>query len=252
MRSTVSLLSPRSRLALTPEWVALRTAAGSHARPCREPGWPGALRELTRLLADHRPGRACEIVLSQHFAASHLLPPPAVALDAGETLAWIGEQMAQRFPEQARDWRLAWQPAPAGEALLVGAMPQSRFDELLETLGQDRRSRPASVRTWFASYCDRHWRRLARGGLWLALAEPGRYTLAAFADGRILRLRGQRGGDDIGQEIAEQLARERLLGDLPADLPCRFASAGLPPGLLSRFGDALGTSDSGLAAMLGD
>lgn len=254
----MSPLLPRPVIALTPERVALRGARRGDRHPreqaCREIGWAGALREMLGLVEAHAAGRACDIVLSQHFAASHLVPSPPVALKPEETRAWLLDRLSDLYPGPPHSWRLAWQPAPADEALLVAVMRQEQFDGLIECLSTGKGSRPASVRSWLASWCDRHWRPLARGEHWLVLAEPGRFTLATLSQGRFQHVQGQRCGEDGRRDIADAVQRARLLGHIPTETAGWSVAAGLAEDPLSPpYGRRMAQADSTtLAAMLGD
>lgn len=246
----MSLLSPDPRLALAPDRVALLAGRHYRERNCDEPGWPGALEALAQLLGEHPVRGRVEVVLSQHFAASHLMAPPAVPLAPAEARAWLAEQLAGRYGEAARDWHLAWQPAPAEENLLVASLPAGQHQELAEALVR-LAVRPGRVRPWLAACCDRHWRRLGRGRHWLILAEAGRFSLAALDQGRFLALASRRCGPDAGPEIAAELSRQALLADLPTDLPCWLATTSLT-GNQAVLGRPLASGRGGLAAMLED
>lgn len=246
----MSLLSPEPRIALTPTRVALRSGRAYLERACAEPGWPGALATLARLAGEHRLRGRCHVILSQHFATCHLVAPPAVALGPGETRAWIAERLAGRIDERARDWRLAWQPAPGDENLLVAAMDPSRFEELATAFAGQSMTL-ATVRPWLSDCCDGHWRRLGRGRHWLVLLEPGRYSVAALDDGRFLAVSTRRAGAEPGAEIEAELSRQALLADLPAGLPRWLGVAGLAPEALgANLGQTLGRDDGSLSAML--
>ena len=249
-RSIVSLSwlerRPMADIALAPGRVGVYLGNRRLERSTSAMDW---LNDLAQLLKESGIKGACRVVLSHRLASMHLVEPPPTRLHQAETLAWIRERLAHRFGDPARAWRLAWQPAPADESLLVSSMSQTDHTALLGVFA-DHGLKPVSLRPWLADACDRHWRRVARGEAWLALAEPGRLTLAALAQGRFRLVRHLPPGEAVSASLAVALEREVLLGQGHPGAERWLAS--IEP-LAAESGDwqALAGNASGLAQMLG-
>ncbi|MFN3750717.1 MAG: hypothetical protein ACK4SR_05055 [Thiobacillus sp.] len=222
----MSLLSPSVRIALTPGRVAV--AAGSDPREAAvaTPGWAGALAELSALLADARLRGRSNVTLSHHFTQVHLLPSPPLALKPAEQRSWIHDQLVRQFGEAARDWRVAWQAEPPGRPFLVASVEPARLAELDGVL-RAASLKAAAVQPWLVGAWNRQRRRLGRGRAWMTLAEPGRLTLLALADGRATCLRSAQAQDDPGAVLAGMLTREALLAGEETPAPLWIESAGV-------------------------
>lgn len=212
----MSLLSPRVRIALTPGRVALANGGGYHDAVVATPGWAGALEALAELVSVHRATGRAGVTLSQHFAGVHLLPPPPVVLKTGEQAAWVRDALAHQHGEACRDWRLAWQAEPPGQPFVVASLAADRF-AALEAFARTASLRLASVQPWLVAACRRQ--RVGRAPAWLALAEPGRVTLAALRGGYLQRLRSVRVQGEAAPALADLLAREALLAGETAPAP---------------------------------
>lgn len=253
----MSLLWPSARIALTPGQVGMAVGRSLREAAVAEPGWAGALKALAELLAEGGTKGRARVVLSHQFAPAYLLQAPPVRLSPREMQGWARERLLQQFGETARDWQLAWQAEPPGEPFLVSTLAQERLAELKEALGT-RGLRAVSVQPWLAEACRRHRALLGRGATWLALAEPGRLTLARLERGRFRSLRSAQIGADPARDLADMLARETLLdagqaghGDGPVWLESLRVSADWQA-LADRIQlRQLSPPDRGLAPLLG-
>jgi hypothetical protein len=198
------------RIALAPGHVGVAVGSARKETSLSEPGWAGALKALADQLADSRSGGRARVVLSHHFAPVYLLQAPSLRLSTKEMLGWTREQLVQQFGEAARGWLLAWQDEPPGEPFLVSTLAPDRLADLNEIL-RARGLRAGSVEPWLAEACRRHRRVLGRGATWLALAEPGRLTLARLQRGHFRTLRSAQIGTEPARDLADMLAREALL-----------------------------------------
>lgn len=224
----MSLLSPSVRIALTPGRVAVASGRDHREAAVATPGWAGALEALSGLLAGAGLAGRARVVLSHHFAPVHRLTAPPLALKALEMQGWIGDQLARQHGEASRDWRVAWQPVPPGEAFLVGSVEPARLAEL-EGVLRAASLRAVDVQPWLVPAWNRLRRRLGRGRAWLALAEPGRLTLLGLDAGRAHSLRSAPVQDDVAAALAGLLTREAMLAGEETAAPLWIESAGPAP-----------------------
>lgn len=221
----MSLLWPDRRIAILPGRVAVATRHGVSEQTLAPPD--DLARGLAVALAAARCRGRAEVVLSHALAPVWLLPAPALRLDWNETRAWLRERLADRLGEAGRACRLAFQPAPPGDPLLVSALDDGWLAGLEKALAGNG-VRASAVRPWLASAWNRHRARLRRGGHWLVLAEPGRLNLACFVDGRPRAVRSLAADDDPAALLADGIRRETLLAGLPEGLPVWLEAAGVP------------------------
>lgn len=245
---------PGVRIALAPGQVGMAVGKAIRETVVAEPGWAGALKSLEELLAGSGARGRARVVLSQHFAPVYLLETPSMRLSAREMQGWAREQLARQFGEATRDWNLAWQAEPPGEPFLVGTLARERLADLNEILRQSG-LRAASVEPWLAQACKRHRRVLGRGDNWLALAEPGRLTLARLERGRFRSLRSAQAGAEPERDLADMLAREALLEAAQAGGPLWLQSVHVRADWQALAGRIevrqLSPTDRGLAPLLG-
>ena len=214
----MSLLSPRTRIALTPARVAVASGRDHRDAVVTVPGWAGALETLSALLAGSGLRGRTSVTLSHHFAPVHLLSAPPVALKPLEMQGWIRDTLARQFGEAGRDWRVSWQVEPPGEPFLASSLEPARLAEL-EGVLRAASLKPVEVQPWLALAWNRQRRRLGRGRAWFALAEPERLTLAGLEAGRVKRLRSIVMQGDAVAALADLLTREALLAGEAAPAP---------------------------------
>lgn len=211
----MSLLSPDIRIALTPGLVAVAAPQLYREAPVAEGG--DVLAALDELLRPLQLRGRVRVVLSHELARVWLLPSPPVRLNAAEMKGWVREHLARQFGEPVQGWRLAWQPAPPGQPVLTGAVEAGWFAAMRQILSEHG-LKLAAVEPWLAPACARL--RAAPGGrAWLALAEPGRITLARLERGVFRALRSSRVSGDPAAALAGMVARESLLADFSDAVP---------------------------------
>ena len=214
----MSLLSPRVRIALTPGRVAVASGRDYRDAEVAEPGWTGALKALSSLLAGAGLQGRTSVILSHDFAPVHLIPSPPVLLKPAETEGWVRDHLSRQFGDAAREWRIAWQPVPPGEAIVAGSLEPAQLAEL-EAAIRAMSLKPAEVQPWLAVAWNRQRRRIGKGRAWFALAEPGRLTLAGLEDGRVRCLRSAQMQGDAAIALADLLKREALLAGETSPAP---------------------------------
>ncbi len=247
----MSLLSPDIRIALTPGLVA--AAVPRLYREVRVEEGGDALAALDELLGSLQLRGRARVVLSHELARVGLLPAPPVRLDTGEMKAWVREHHARQLGDAADGWRFVWQPAPPRQPVLAGAVDAGWLAALRQTLSQ-RGLKPAAVEPWLAVACVRLPPALAREGAWLALAEPGRITLARVERGAFHALRSSRMSGDPAAALAGMVARESLRAGLADDSPVWLESVQVHADWRGHSGLQVrqaASAQAGLASMLG-
>ena len=251
----MSRLWPSVHIALTPGHVAVANGKASRQSDVDSPGWPGALKTLSALLAGGVWRGRADVTLSHHFAHMHCLPPPPVLLKPSEMPAWIYDYLEHQYGEAGMDWKLAWQSEAPGKPFLAGSIAGTLLAELEETL-RGAALKPVSVQPWFAIAWNRNYRRFGKGQAWYALVEPGRMMLASLGGGEIRSLRTTPIQGNPAAPLADLVKREALLAGIAADAPVWIDSVLMradwrdPGGGLNTR--VLPTAGESLAAMLGN
>jgi hypothetical protein len=245
----VSLLSPKLRIAMTPNRVAVASGRDYREAVVAASGWAGALEALSGLLAGPVLRGRTSVTLSHHFSPAHLLPPPPVALKPLEMQSWIRDTLARQLGEAGHDWRVTWQAEPLGEPFLASSLEPAHLAEL-EGVVCAASLKLVEVQPWLAVAWNRQRRRFGRGHAWYALAEPGRLMLLGLDGGQVRSLRSSLIQDDAVAALADLLTREALLAGEAAPAPLwiesvlphlnwQGASAGRSVNLLASGREAL-------------
>ncbi|NTV95721.1 MAG: hypothetical protein HGA75_09930 [Thiobacillus sp.] len=216
----------RARLAVLPDRVGGRAGRRSAdaAVPAGQPdGLAKALAEVFTKLPCKEP---VEVVLSHALASIWLLAMPDHRLDWQETQGWAREQLAAKLGERITRYRLACQPAEPGEPLLVSAIDEEWLAGLLTALAS-RNVKAASVQPWLAAAGNRWRSRMRRKAGWLAMAEPGRLTLAFFDRGTPRAVRGIQLTEDMAAALTNAVRREALLAGVSDQAPVWLEAAGV-------------------------
>lgn len=250
----MSLLWPSARVAIAPGHVAVAAGRRFREATVAKPGWNEALKTLSELLAEERPGARARVVLSHHFAPVYLLPATPVRLSSEELGGWAREQMVVQYGEAARDWQLAIHAEPPGDPFLVSTLLSEQLSDVRETLDAAG-IKAVSVHPWLAVVCNQHRASLGRGTAWLALAEPGRLMLARLRGGRFQTLRSTQTSLDPARDLADMMVRETLLHEDGKTGPVWLASMHVHAGWQTLAGKIelrqLCPPDQGMGAMLG-
>jgi hypothetical protein len=251
----VSLLLPSVRIAITPSHVAVANGRAFRESAVDTPGWTGALKTLSGLVAGGALRGRASVILSHHFAHVHCLPAPPVLLKPSEMQGWIRDYLDRQYGELGRDWQIAWQLEPPGKPFLVGSIQASALEELEEAM-RSLSLKPANIQPWLAGGWNRNYRRFGKGQAWYALAEPGRLMLASVAAGDIRSLRTVPMQGEPMAQLANLIQREALMTAEAASAPVYVDSAllradwgGMGNGLTVQ---SLAPASASLASMLGN
>ncbi|MFA5082767.1 MAG: hypothetical protein WC474_09500 [Hydrogenophilaceae bacterium] len=214
----MSPLWPDTRIAILPDRVAVATGRAVTELPVPVDQPDALMRTLAEALAAARCKGRVDVVLAHALAPVWLLAAPSVRLDWTETRGWVREQLTAQIGDRIGQSRLAFQPAAPGEPLLVSALDEAWLTSLMTTLA-GKGARAHSVQPWLVAAGNRRRAILRRGANWLALAEPGRLTLAFFQDGRPCVVRSLQVGGDMATALQDAVRREALLAGVPDGVP---------------------------------
>ncbi|MDD4882595.1 MAG: hypothetical protein PHX10_13535 [Gallionellaceae bacterium] len=222
----MSPLSPDARIAILPDRVAVAIgrAVTELTVPAEQPD--ALMRTLAEALAAARCKGRVEVVLSHALAPVWLVPAPALRLNWTETRGWVHEQLTNQLGDRVGHCRLAFQPAAPGEPLLVSALDETWLASLMTTLA-GKGARAHTIQPWLVAAGNRRREKLRRGANWLALAEPGRLTLAFFQDGRPGVVRSLQVGGDLATALPDAVRREALLAGVPDGVPVWLEAVGV-------------------------
>jgi hypothetical protein len=193
--------------------VRLRRHAGG-LRPVAQPVRTGAtlaevLQGLTLARSD------VQVTLSNELVRYALVPDADALRNDAERQAAAMHALAQTYGELARGWEVAADGAGYFPSMVVAGIPAELrrvIEESLQAAGASAVSiQPALSRAM--NLAGRRWQ-LDAG--WLAMEEPGRIVLAAFA-ADIVALRSQRVRQDARGELQVLLQQSRLLDPVPAE-----------------------------------
>jgi hypothetical protein len=216
----------KARIAVLPDRVAVMAGRAYAESKVSTVQTDGLARALAETLAATRCRGRVDVVLSHALAPVWFLNMPAARLDWAETLGWAREQLTVQLGERVSRYRLAFQPAPPGEPLLVSALDAEWLSVLTETL-VSQGVVADTVEPWLAVASRRRRTKLRRGGNWLALAEPDRVTLAFFENGQPRTVRSVQVSGDMAVALADALRRETMLAGLPDTAPVWLENAGV-------------------------
>jgi hypothetical protein len=206
------------RIALAPSQVAVARGRVYREAAVDSPGWAGALKTVSGLLAGTGWRGSASFILSHHFAHVHYLPAPPVLLKPMEMQGWIRDYLDRQYGEAGKDWQVAWQSEPPGKPFLASSIALASLGELDEAM-RSAGLKPASIRPWLAAAWSRDGRRVGKEEGWYVLAEPGRLMLASVAGRAIRSLRTASVQGDPAMPLADLIKREALLTGEAADAP---------------------------------
>lgn len=154
-----------------------------------------------------------EVTLSQRLVRHAVVSDADALRNDGERQAAAAHALAQTYGEMARDWDVAADRAlrfPRMVAAGVDARLRQEIEGTLQAAGVASVSiQPALARALAAAG------RVPASG-WVAVLEPARVVLAAFAGGTLAAVHSQRLRSSPAADLAVLLQQSRLLDGLPA------------------------------------
>jgi hypothetical protein len=201
----------RNLIAIAPGHAAAASGGSFREAPLASTEVGSIMQALEPLLQDMRLHGRTELILSHQLAPVWLLPSAPVRLNWQETPGWVRDRLSAQFGELAATWRLAWEPATAGEPILASGVDAIWLDQLIDVLAT-KGIKLQRIQPWLSAACNQHRSTLSSGSSWLALAEAGRLTLAGFERGKLQTVRSGLLGESLTTTLSEMLARENLLG----------------------------------------
>ena len=248
------LLSSRDalRVGLSPHKVVLLLTRGSRvvkrraldsalASASEEP-WRPALRSLDAALPEFaQRGRACEVVLSNHFVHYALVPAAEELTSEWEQTAYVRVIFAKALGSAADE--LAFRVCDDGSTMHVASAVNQAMLEQLTDLVVRQGLRLQSVQPHLMAAFNRWRGRIRAKTAWFVLVEDERMSVGLLHRDRWRSLRSMRAGNHWEAELPHVLERELLLveaDDIPRDraIPLYLCAPGidtprLPPDFTS-------------------
>lgn len=231
----MSLLWPDARIAILPDRVAIAAGRTVTELPVATDRPDGLMHTLAEAIEASRCKGRADVVLSHALAPVWLLPAPELRLDWRETRGWARDQLAGQLGDRIGQCRLAFQPAPPGTPVLVSVLDEQWLSGLSTTL-IGRGIKPRRLQPWLAEAVNRRWPRLRRGTNWLALAEPGRLTLACYERGLPRVVRSLQVAGEMAAALPDAVRREALLAGLSDSVPVWLEACGVEADWQGRAG----------------
>lgn len=197
--------------------------------------WEDAMAVLESALAEPRWRKAeAEVLLSSHLVRLHLLPwSESLATDA-ERLAHARAELEAVHGERVRDWTLALDDAPVGQAAPLCAIDTALLDTVRAKC-QAASLAVHSVRPQFVAALDEHRARLRARTCGFAFCEAGRLTLALYESGACRWLANPRVGVALSEALAAEIRQAEALGSVGGNGRLHVAFAGARQALPGRI-----------------
>lgn len=182
------------------------------------PSWrkrAGVFVEAADVRPPAQPLQRAEVdaTLSNQLVRYALVPDVALLRNDAERQAAAVHALAQTYGETARGWDVAIDRAGAFPQMLVAGIDAGLRERIEASL---REAGAASVNLQPALA-----RAIAAAGVpgagWVAVLEPARIVVAAFASGALLAVRSQRVRGALADDLLVLLQQSRLLDGLPAE-----------------------------------
>jgi hypothetical protein len=184
----------------------------------QSPKWKAAIAALADILQQKEWKRTrVDVVLSQHFVRSTLVPANLALKNREEEETFALHSIAQANSDLAGEWRLRFADARPGIPKLACAVEGALLDTLEHTVAAAD-NKLASVRPYFVAAYDGRRRQLAKQSAWFVALESDRCCLMRLQDGLLQRISSRRIFASAETELPAFLEQERLLaqaGDLP-------------------------------------
>lgn len=175
------------------------------------PKWKTAVAALAETMLQKEWHRTCvEVVLSQHFVRSAVMPANLVLKSSEEEKTFALHALAQASGEAGGNWQMRFADVQPGMPKLVSAVEFDLLDAL-EHAVSSARSTLVSVRPYFAAAYDGRRRLLSKQNAWFATLESDRCCLLHVQNGVVRHISNRRIFKDAENELPDFLEKERLL-----------------------------------------
>ncbi|HSO06740.1 MAG TPA: hypothetical protein VLW45_05850 [Pelomicrobium sp.] len=204
------------RIGLAPDRVELARGTGGNgearaaeiacAAAVDAPPWRPALDALRAALPDWARGaKRAHVILSNHFVRYVLVPWNEQVVRPAERRLQARNLLAATFGGTVAGWEIALAEPGYGEPALACATDGALLDALTAVL-ESARLRVDSVRPYLVAAYNAASGQLDANGC-LAVAEPGRLSLAAFSGGRWGAVSSRRvaSADALGGSLLQEL-----------------------------------------------
>lgn len=183
--------------------------------PClpdnQSPKWKAAVTAFSEILLQKEWRRtSVEVVLSQHFVRSAVMPPNLMLKSREEEQAFALLSLAQASGDIAGDWRMRFADVRPGMPKLVSAVDTGLLDALEQAINAAG-STLTSIRPYFVAAYDGRRRLLSKQNAWLATLESDRCCLLHLQDGVVRHISNRRIFNNAETELPAFLEKERLL-----------------------------------------
>jgi hypothetical protein len=172
--------------------------------------WRAAVAALGGVLGrDARRGTRVDIVVSDLWVRSQLMPAAAARLTEDEMLLLARTHFARQYPETGQD-RWTFRLARQGPRVLAAGTEWELVDAIKEA-SANARAKLRRMEPLFSWVYDRFENALANTSGWMLLDEPGMLTLAYVEQGRLASLHCQRCENDQDEAAVRLLERQSAL-----------------------------------------
>lgn len=215
----------RSRV-LSSRAISIEVSAGSQENPS-EP-WRGAVDTLAAALREPR-GRvgSVEIVLSDHFVRYLLIPWSERLVSDRERLGFAHLAFQDLYGRVAGAWDLCLDQQPAGQASFACAVDRALASSLRELVARAGGKLTALVPS-LADCISRHRSALDAPEFCLAVAEPGRVSLAFYSPAGWQAVRSRRVDGPLPEMLPTLLKQEMAVGGATERGVLYLCTDGLP------------------------
>lgn len=168
------------------------------------PAWAAGVRLLGGLLEGAARPVSLSVVLSNHFVRYAVVPWTEGVRGESQRLAVARAQFLGLFGAEAAAWAAALEPARHGQPAMAAAVDAGLLDSLRALAARGRGVRLRSVQPHLAAALNACRRALAAGDS-LALAEPGRLTIAFRRGDAWSEVVSRRVATEDGEQLASAL-----------------------------------------------
>lgn len=215
--------SDRLLVALRPDrMVLLRIARGIRpsiqakiavpvTQPSQSPKWIAATTTLAQLLQEKQWQRLrTDIVISQHFVRSALMPANVDLKNRDEEETFALHCLSQASGDIPGDWQLRFANSLPGRPKLICAIERALLDNLENVIATAGGS-ISSLRPVFVAAYDSRRKQLSKTDTWFAALEQDRCCLLYLKNGVIHHISNRRIFTSVDTELPALIEQEQFL-----------------------------------------